>query len=151
MLGPLSPCLCKPKRSNIVLYRSTGTWSLHSDAELYLPAVYLSQYRTPPCLYSRLPLPFPMRQCSHAVTENTNCILRPVCAQLPLPGVFILSLQKKHPLKKIKKHLCYLPKAGGMSYFRECHKGHLSSDASQSGNFQDALKRTFLFRLIYYS
>ena len=74
-----------------------------------------------------------------------------VYAQLPLPSVSIPSLQKKHPLKKIKKQLCHLPQASGVSYCRECHKGLLSSGASRSGNFQDALKRTFLFHLIDYS
>lgn len=157
---PLSHVCGSPEGPLLCLNEIHWFWSLHREAELYLLAVYLSQYRPnttqPLQLFAMLTPDAPVQSGCHwkRQIEFYGCICSTSSSQC-----IILSLQKKHLYQKKKKRerknnnnrkLWHLPKASGMSYDR-VPQGQLSSDASQSGDFQDALKCTFLFHFIDYS
>ena len=108
--------------------------------------VFLSIDPTPLSLYSGLLRLLQMLLCSQVVTEKGKLYFMAVSAQLPLPSVSFCHFKKstftKNKKKKGKtnnnKRLWHLPKASGTSYHR-VSQGQLSSDASQNGDFQDAL------------
>lgn len=107
--------------------------------------VFLSIDPTPLSLYSGLLRLLQMLLCSQVVTEKGKLYFMAVSAQLPLPSVSFCHFKKSTFTKKKKKgknnnnkRLWHLPKASGTSY-RRVSQGQLSSDASQNGDFQDAL------------
>ena len=150
---PLLSHVCgSPEGPLLCLNEIHWFWSLHSEAELYLLAVYLSQYRPnttqPLQLFATLTPDAPVQSGCHwkRQIEFYGCICSTSCSQC-----IILSLQKKHFYQKKREKTTTTAKSYGICQklvgrpMVECHKDNSPLMLPKVGIFKMLLNVHFFF------
>ena len=154
---PLLSHVCgSPEGPLLCLNEIHWFWSLHSEAELYLLAVYLSQYRPnttqPLQLFATLTPDAPVQSGCHwkRQIEFYGCICSTSCSQC-----IILSLQKKHFYQK-KREKTTTTKSYGICQklvgrpMVECHKDNSPLMLPKVGIFKMLLNVHLFFISLYF-